>query len=1561
MSVTTAASSARRRIRSSLGRWNGSLESSDQPLFREFVKHTLGRLRGPFLARHRPREVLSYLEEAFKFALVRPKDEARVEVQPGPEKGLVVLTCMPDQPFIVDTVRLFLRRGDCDYWGGFNLVFHAIRDAHGQLTGVGDAGKKESLVLLEADGGTLLSDLPSAADELRTALGLSRSVVTDFKAMTRTVDRTIEHLEVMGERQPDQADRWHETALFLKWLLRENFVFMGMETPVTSLGIQSPTEGRSVATPEGDWPPPHRPGTIFVRKSREESQVHRAGRIDEIKVQDPESDGEPLLFIRGMFTYRAVTQPCRHVPILRRVLASVLGSDQATPGSFRYKGIANVFDSLPTEFLFTASERAIGEMVDLIFEAEQQQEVHVTFLMTGEDTAFWLIAMPKTEYSDELRRDLENLIVSTLDATYSDHGLFVGRYDTVLLHYYMTGITLPDETALKRLTVHIQELATPWHARLFHALSGRYDDTTAERLTDTYGRAFPRDWIRSTTPERAVDDIEMLESLSGRRSLVARVLPSDNEESYLRIYQATNTFLTDLLPVLDNIGLIVVDAYPTDIKSRGGSLFMDTFRVRVRSEEHQQVLRQEPERVVNAIASVFAGDATNDPLNALVLTAGLSWRDVDVLRGYVRYLRQLRGSISLQRAQEILLNRARLCHLFIELFHTYFDPNLDGSRAAKTAEAEEALDDELRQLRKHDEDVLFRSLTSLLRGTIRTNYYRAGRDRYYLSFKFDCAQIPEYGRMRPRFEIYVHHREVEGVHLRFGPVARGGLRWSDRDDYRTEVLGLATTQQVKNVVIVPDGAKGGFQLKNPPLDAATARREADRLYKTFISGLLDVTDNTIDGVVITPDGIVPRDGPDPYLVVAADKGTAHLSDTANALSQRYGFWLGDAFASGGSNGYDHKGVGITARGAWQLVRRHFAETGRDPYSEPFTCVGIGDMGGDVFGNGLIETDQARLLAAFNHRHVFLDPNPDTAASYVERKRLFEAGRQGGWDHYDPEKISEGGGVFDRTEKAIELSPAAREMLGIEESSASPERVIRHILRMDVDLLWNGGIGTYVKASHETDEDAKDRSNDHLRVDASELRCGILGEGGNLGLTTAARIEAGQRGVRLNADFIDNAGGVDLSDHEVNLKILLGPAVTRGELGVDDRNELLRDMTEEVAQLVLDNNDRQGRQLSRDEIRSKTDLYQFARAIAFIEDQMDVTRDQLQLPTEAVLEQRASRGEGMTRPELAVISSWVKMFVSRALLESDITELHGYDDLLTNYFPPRLRETYAEDIRGHLLAKEIAATEATNRIVADAGAAFFPVMMEATGRNAAEIATAYLKAQQLAHTNEARSTLEELRTSVSLNALYRAWTKLDEGTVRVAQYWLSAQGHIPSDAELTSMASAIDTVYRVQSSAVVEQNSELLRELLADEIPHEVALRILKAQYLNTALMVWSESRRTGRPLPEVAITILAIGRASGLQRVLDTVKPCQEADRWEPIGLRILERRFTMHLRALVENCDINVGGSTVDDLVPRLTEGEMAHVRQQVDAMLTSETSSVASLLVLEARVAAVVQRLRR
>ncbi|MFT5686823.1 MAG: glutamate dehydrogenase, partial [Myxococcota bacterium] len=1230
----------------------------------------------------------------------------------------------------------------------FNAIVGVKRGADGAPIEIG-SGPLESIIRMEAEG--LDCDPEAVIADLHDCLYLSRSMVQDFLKMTDLVEGATFRFSRHADRSPDNGDAYRETGEFLRWLLADNFVFMGVINGDAHLGFTRPEHAdRWVTEKLKSWESCEG-SPVQVRKGLRESPVHRSGRVDEIRVELP--GGEPSLVIQGLFTYRALTQPSRHVPLLRRVLGSILRDDESKPGSYRYKGVANVFDSLPTEFLFTATQAEVVTIINQVLEAEQQQEARTQILQDA-DSTFALAAMPRTRWSERLGEQIEATLIEGTGASYTDQGIFVSRYNTMLVHYYLTGTRILTEAALDQLRADILKLSTPWDVRLYEAIKEILEPHTADALAIKYGAAFDEVYRLNRPTSESLRDIELLEQLDTEgRSVIADMFTESRGRLYLRIYQRHNILLSHMLPVLDGFGLVIIDQFADPVSLHGGEKrFIDTFRLQNVPGISSEDIIARGTKLAEAIESVFAGSTGSDALNRLLLKADLSWQAVDMLRAYHGYARQLGFYYSLDRVQDIMLSRPELVGLLWSYFQIRFDPNLQGDRASLMGAAAREFEDALRNLEAHDQDLVFRTFYNLMQSSIRTNFYRTDRKFHYLSFKVRCADVTNMPSPRMMFEIYVHHRDMEGLHLRGGEVARGGIRWSDRTDFRREILDLVATQMIKNVLIVPVGAKGGFRMKHRVLDRAESRRQADELYKVFIRGLLDLTDNYVANEIVHPPDVVFHDEPDPYLVVAADKGTAHLSNTANVLAAKYGFWLDDAFASGGSNGYDHKEVGITARGGWVTARRHFYELGLDPNRDEFTCVGIGDTSGDVFGNGVIETAKMRLVAAFNHMHVFIDPNPDAATSYTERKRLFEAVK--GWDHYNTDLISEGGGIFSRQARSIPLSPQMQELLGVLKDELPVEVVIRLLLRLNVDLLWSGGIGTYVKASHEDHLDANDPNNDVLRINGNELHVRIVGEGGNLGFTQAGRIEYALSGGRINTDALDNSGGVDMSDHEVNLKILLNPLVAQGTLALPDRNTLLKRMTDEVADQVLHNSDVHGRQMSLDIIRSQIDPMSFSRTIGWACARSGVSPADLRLPTHDELSRRASKG--LTRPELCVLAAHVKMHVFNDLTSGSPEEIPDFDRRVIGYFPAEIQRDYRDRILSHMLKPSIGMTVVANDIVGEAGAWFFPGISELTGATAPSIARAWIHAMALIDAEGLLNTISDSDTS--LDAQYRAWVE-----------------------------------------------------------------------------------------------------------------------------------------------------------------------------------------------------------
>ena len=1537
-----------------------ALPESRRELFKRFVQIVVIQLREPYIARHTAKRVSHELLNAFELLYSCAPGEIQTQLQPLGTGGMVLRSNMADQLFIVDTIRLLLDSAGAQHESGFNAVLPIGRDETGCLLRVGQEGDSfESITEFEISG-MANTDLKALELSLQGNLRLARAMVRDFGSITTAVDRVAGRFCRLATRQGPAGEHLQEAAEFLRWLLTDNFVFMGALDGDMLSGFEAQDMAGTWNTSSlpqdsecewGDLP-------IQVVKGLRESPVHRAGRVDEIRVRVPDESGDAshIMVLRGMFTFRAVTQPSRSVPILRRMLAKMLANETARPGSWRYKGVANVFDSLPTEYLFTAEIQEVSGMVDRVLDAEAGQQVQV-FLVQKSGITFVLLAMPRAHYAEETRRRMEGLLHQATGATYSDHGVLVGRYHTVLVHYYLTGARTLSKAQSEDLHDQLVELATPWDGRLFSVLSEAVSEARAEELFSRYSNAFEADYQAWATPKRARRDISHLELLSKERPVTATVFKYKNE-LYLRLYQVGNIILSDALPVLDNFGLVVIDQFADHVSPAGrGTLDMDTFRLQGAFGLEPEQILERSEHLVEALEAVFTGQCLDDRLNGLVLRAGLNWKDVDLIRAYRGHLNQLGLRLTGSAFDGILLRHPKLVGKLRDVFHARFDPELsDGQRKRAMAKTADAVEDGLRRVHDGDEDYALRSFFRLIQGTVRTNFFRSDRKAWYISYKIDHGQlaglVPE---PRLMFEIYVHHPEMEGLHFRGGPVARGGLRWSDRLDYRVEVMGLVTTQMVKNVVIVPEGAKGGFRIRRSIADRAERRRVADQVYKWFIRGLLDVTDNYVGQDVVNPPEVVFHDGgKDPYLVVAADKGTAHLSDTANSVAvDEYDFWLGDAFASGGSQGYDHKKCGITARGAWECVRRHFKEMGLDPQTQEFTAIGIGDTGGDVFGNGVLEYPTMRLRAAFNHLHIFLDPDPNAETSFKERKRLFKAVK--GWGAYDKAKISEGGGVFDRSAKVIRLSSQAKAMLGTVKDELEPEAVMRLILRLEVDLLWCGGIGTYFKASWETHKDADDPPNDRLRINANELRARAVGEGANLSFTAASRVEYARNGGRLNTDFVDNSGGVDMSDHEVNLKILLGGLVREERMTLPERNKLISDLTRPITRFVLANNDAHARQISIEQLRSLQDPFRFGRAIGWIQEQGSPNRSRLTLPGSDELLRRQNDGRGLHRSELAVLSSHVKMHVYRQLQDADPSWVPDFDERLLGYFPKRIREDYADEVRGHMLAKEIGMTVSLTETVADMGATFFPMMLDINPMHPGKIMGAWLRGAKAFRINALRTALNN--TGAPLQTRYEAWLKVTESMTGLSASWMGPGAKLPDLAHLQRAQGILGKVNR-QVKALSSYDGAGIQGLVNKGLPQPLAAKVFASSSFTyaseiTALIREGDSER------DAIVRYLAIGEASGILGAVTAIESRAAAGKWDTVALGMMRNRFLSLLRSVVQ-CTVLQPSDlrmSTERLSHRLKWGELKEMRAGMDAVL-SRANAVGAYLVAEERVRALLQR---
>ncbi len=1524
-------------------------EHAQSPVFQSLVRATARQIRPPFMARHGAISAVRMLEDLWP--RINDRSLGQIHVH-GALNGHVatITTVMADQPFIVDTIRLALLHSGATYAGGFNVVVGISREDGRCLTGVDGVGDQlESIVLMEAEG-LDQERLDVLVEELRGSLRLAQVLVRDFQPMTDLLDGAAYQLGRLADRMPDRGEELRETAELIRWLLADNFVFMGVVAAEQRFGIASP-DVADVHDTSGlmCWPATER--LVVSRKGSTESRVHRAGRLDELRVVIPSSSQghDRELLIQGLFTHRAITQPSRHVPILRRTLASILRAQESQPGSYRYKGIANVFDSLPTEFLFTADVRQVVDLIDRVLEAEQEHETRAHLVQQpGTETTFVFAALPRERWTEDLRTRMEQEVVGATGASYCDHGVFVGRYQTMLVHYFLTGTRTLSGEETDALLSGLVTLAAPWQDRVYAELNRCFGEERSSELFLRYGNAFEPLYMQTTSPDRVAADIELLEKLPLNHGVEVALFRDERDRVKLRIFQARDLILSTILPVLDDFGLVVIDQYADEVRPLGLPVrTIDTFRLKGVWAVEDDDLLERGYLLIDALRAVFAEKMPVDPMNRILLRASVPWEGVDLLRAYNGYARQLGLRYTANRVQEILLGRASLVQKLWQYFQAKFDPDLTGDRAEAIRLAHDACESEIVRITDHDQDLVFHSLFNLMQATLRTNFYRTDRPEHYISFKVDAAEVKMMPKPHLKYEVYVHHREMEGIHLRGGSIARGGIRWSDREDYRREIFDLASTQMVKNVLIVPEGAKGGFFIKHNTDTRDERRATADRLYRILVRGLLDVTDNIVNGGIQHPPRVVRHDGDDPYIVVAADKGTAHLSDTANSISQSYGFWLDDAFASGGSNGYDHKKVGITARGGWMTVRRLFSEMGLDPRTETFTCVGIGDPSGDVFGNGVVEHDKMKLIAAFNHLHIFIDPDPDPATSYVERKRLFDSAL--GWEHYDTSKLSPGGGIFSRRAKAIQLTPEIKERLGVLQDELPVEVVLRLILRLDVDLFWNGGIGTYVKASHETHADAGDPTNNNVRVNANELRAKVVGEGGNLGFTPAGRVEYALLGGRINTDFIDNSGGVDMSDHEVNLKILLNPMVTDGVMSLEERNVLLESLTDEVADDVLANNDRHGRQLSLDQVRSQADPLTFSGAIDWVCRKGGLTRTTLNLPTDGVLQRRAAAGQGVTRPELAVLQAHVKMHVFKELNQADPSLIPDFNSKVLGYFPQRVARDFADRIGKHMLYRDIGMTVVVGEVTGDAGALFFPMVSELTGQPMVRIARAWYRAMSLIDAESLRTDLNA--SGAPLEVLYRAWVPVTRAVMGLVTLWLSPGEPGEESEDHDKIRTVLQRLGEIHGTAHEGRFEARVDEFNGTPIPGGVRKRIALLGELATAREValsWSSDET----VDDALVRYLALGEASRLLPAVRALEVRKASGGWDPVAIGILRNRYILLLRQLQSAVDVRrevrLG---VDRVATRLGRGELKPLRELMSHLL-SQTPDVSALLVAEERV---------
>ncbi|HSJ44569.1 MAG TPA: NAD-glutamate dehydrogenase domain-containing protein [Euzebyales bacterium] len=1476
----------------------------------------------------------------------RAPGELAVRVyNPDTGAGTMIAVVVEDAPFLMSTLAGRLERQGLAMANHAYPEFGVVRDDDGGIVGLRPsrgAEERQTWIHVELDrrlGDDRLDDLAAA---LRAVLDDVQRATGDFAAMRDRVDALIDSVGVEDA----------EAEALLRWLLDDHFVFLGAvvhqigdgrvtDVPDSGLGIfRSAGDDGGPAVNEIAGPVPSDSAPLTVSLTPTRSTVHRHDRMVDVAVSP--DDGHTVHRIVGLFAKKATAEPVTTIPVLRRWVDEVTADEDVVKHSHDERMLRSVLEALPKDALFTAGVDGLAELFDVLVRDERATIRVAAWTHPVSAAAIIVVAVPRSRFDVPLRAQIDRRIAERLSCVEVEP--FVGFHeDQALLTYVLhvhgdDGVDLDEVTG--QLRTDIVELSRTW-AEQVHAEAAAEGDAST---VDSWIHRLPATYRDSIAPEEAVTDCRELAALADSDADVRMLVERREREAVrgpapglrFKLYRRGPAVeLSRFVPILESLGLVVVESVPhvlhpdpADDDAEGGPEFrIHDYGVRLRVDADLDV-DEDGDRLADAASAIWSDRAEADSLNELVLLAGLHWLDVAVIRAYRQYRRQVGTTFSAQFQNDALCAYPEIARALMEYFVARFRPDV--------ADAESRIDDSrnwlfsrLDEVNRLDQDRILRGYLELIDATVRTNRYREEQPAR-IALKFDPSAIPDMPKPVPFREIFVYSPQMEGVHLRGGPVARGGVRWSDRqEDFRTEVLGLMKAQMVKNAVIVPAGSKGGFVLKSAADDV---KFEVRRQYESYIRGLFDVTDNIVDGEVRHPDGVRSHDDEDAYLVVAADRGTAALSDLANSISKEYGFWLGDAFASGGSQGYDHKDMGITARGAWVAVRHHFRELGIDVQTEPITITGIGDMSGDVFGNGLLQSRAVKLIAAFDHRDIMIDPDPDPETSYEERRRLFE--KPGAtWQDYDRDLLSPGGGVWSRTIKRIELTDEVRDLIRVDDESMTPPELIRALLRAPADLLFAGGIGTFVKASSERDADVGDRANDAVRVDADQVGARVIGEGGNLAVTQRGRMQYARRGGRVNLDAIDNAAGVDTSDREVNLKILLGQAIDAGHLEPDQRNQVLADVTDDVAERVLDDVAAQTRLISEESAESATQLDSYEQLMRDLEGAGRLDRTVEALPDAEEIERRQQAGGGLTRPELGLLIGYAKSDLAVHLADSDLPASPSLEVLLEHYFPAAITERFAAVVHEHRLRDELVAMLLANDLINHLGITSVSRTVHQLGCGVGQVAGAYWIARQVsgaaddwAYIEALDDTLEptlQRRLKQPVDALVGSYTR------RYASRRLpdDLQGRIERDrAAFTELEGSWPSD---PPPGVAVERRDLAQAVIEEGVDEDVAWRLVTRPDLAYVPDVADIAEERDRPVAQVADAFIQVGRELPLDRIRVKINATQPEGHWQQWEQKTLLDELHRVRRLIARQAMDATPDLAGDDAVARLLDDRTQQVER--------------------------------
>ena len=1457
----------------------------------------------------------------------KPKDTPTLCVAPAPTfetstPKTTITVLLDDSPFIVDSLTASLTRAGYYIHASLHTVLHVERSQEGILSL--DAGDKhgtsnEVLIYIELEDRLDTEECQSLEANLKTILEDVRGAVTAWQPMRNHITDAVFDMDY-GKALFKTHEKL-EIQSFLQWLERGYFTFLGYReyglqektytlNPEESLGLLKGYTDRCFASLKEDGAP-QKDKAFFITKTTRLSTVHRSVPMDVIcikKINEAgEICGERQFF--GLFTSAAYNRSIQDIPLLRQKLKTLLEKSGTSPEWHSGKVLIHILESFPRDELFQSSVEDLYKTVRSVLHLKDRKKLG---LFMRKDPmghmASCLVYIPRDRFTSTLREKFSQIFERELKGqVLSFQTELGGDLDFARVHFLVAmgqTSTLPSTASLERI---LQEASMTWNDSLREHLPKKQ----AHRMV----QAFSASYKESFSVQTALEDINVLRKTLETQTLSIHLLEGKEKKKkrfFLKLYQPnTPLSISDILPILENMGLKVITETPYEISLEEGTVWLHHFEVLLPTLQKSNGFKDIKDIFEGALQHIWSAHAEDDCLNSLSTHCLMEWQDVSLFRAYTRYLKQIGFPFDLPFMAKTLAQHTSITTGLLNLFYDLFDPRGKKLQETESAQAIRRLENRFKTVQDASEDRVLRAFLNLITSTLRTNYFTQAEDKShkaYISLKLDGSLVSDLPLPRPAYEVFVYARFMEAVHLRGGKVARGGLRWSSRQDFRREILDLVKAQMVKNTVIVPVGAKGGFIIKDPieHLSHEERQKKAVFCYQTMIRGLLDITDNMEKGKVLPPAHVVCRDGADPYLVVAADKGTATFSDIANGISGDYGYWLGDAFASGGSAGYDHKKMGITAKGAWVSVQRHFREMGLNVQNDPFTVVGVGDMSGDVFGNGMLLSDKIKLVGAFNHLHIFIDPTPDPKKSFKERTRLFKLPRSN-WTDYDPKALSTGAMIINRQDKMVKVTPQVKKLLGIQKPQISPQEIVKRFLCLDSDLLWFGGIGTFVKASSQTHEDVSDRINDALRVNAADLRCKVIGEGANLGLTQLARIEYAANGGKVNTDAIDNSAGVDCSDHEVNIKILFQDPQVRKAINIEERNDLLEEMTEEVSSLTLRNNYLQSQAISMIQLRGHRVVGRQNRFMKAIEKIGKLNRDIEYLPRDKDLHDRLLKRRGLTRPEISVLLAYGKIFAFDQVIQTPLPDSPLLHKNLLEYFPKPLQERLEQAIHAHPLKREIIATFVANSLVNRVGPTFLNEMMDLANATTEEVMNAYLIVRESFALRDHWESIEKLDYMVESKAQYAMLLETLELIERNTLWLLRhKQKALNVSKDIESFSSGIQHIMGCVNASLSplhkERKNTKLALLKGQKIPTALAEKSASLFLMNFAYSIIDTAQRSKKPVEETTKVFFTLMERLSIDWLLKSIRYTSTENNWTKRAAYALRDQLIETTSGLVES-----------------------------------------------------------